>query len=143
MKNLILGLLFFIIVLIEGLFTTLPLFLISILIFHLLKKGMIVYLVAFSGGILLDIFSVRTIGQSSLFFVFFLFFISLYERKFEVMTFPFVIAFSFLGSLAFLFFQSYTQVFQQALVSCLIAVLAIQTLLYFNVQKSKKEISIK
>lgn len=138
MKNLVLSFLFLVVVLIEGLFTTIPLFLISLLIFCILKKGFLVYLLAFTGGILLDILSIRLIGQTSLFFVAFIFIVNLYEKKFEVMTFPFVIFFSFFGSLIFLIFWGSNHLFGSAIISCLITIIAVKTLLYFNIKKPRR-----
>lgn len=49
-------------------------------------------------GIVLDIMTLQSIGGRSLFFLLFLFLITLYENKYEVKTVPFIIAATFLGS---------------------------------------------
>lgn len=118
----------FMAVLIEGGFTSLPLVLDALLIFYLIKKKQWLFPVAFLGGILLDIILLRTPGQSSLFFVVFLFILSLYEKKFEIQTIPFIFFSSFFASLAFLAIFGYSFIFPQALVSSLVAVFLFKVL---------------
>src|SRR3989344_5539746 len=125
-------LLLFCVVLIESLLTTIPLVLVLLLVLYMIRRNFFVYLIAFLAGVLLDLFSVRTVGFSSLFFISFIFLISLYERKFETMTFPFVIFFSFFGSLAFLVFFGFHSVFWQSVTACVLSVLSVKLLLYFN-----------
>lgn len=108
-------------------FTTLPIVFLTLFIIYIFQKKANVFFFAFLFGILLDIFSVRAIGQTGIFFLAFLFLVALYEKKFETETIPFAFAFSFLGSFIYLLFFNYTNVFLQALASSLFATLAFVT----------------
>lgn len=103
--------------------TTLPLVLIVILCLYIVFKMPMLFTLAFFTGLILDVFLVRTLGQTSLFFLIFLILVLLYERKFEIKTNPFVFAGSFLGALLYLLVFGYNYVFAQAAVSSVIAVL--------------------
>lgn len=103
--------------------TTIPLILDLILLLYILNRKYWVYFVAFFLGMVLDIVSLRQVGLTSLFFIIFLFLITLYENKFEINTIPFVFFFSFFGSLAFLFIFGGSFIFLQALVSSIFSTL--------------------
>lgn len=66
----------------------------------LFKKSHVL-LLAFILGILTDILSFHIVGLTSLFFLGLLGAVFLYERKFEIRTFQFVIVFSFLASMLY------------------------------------------
>ena len=110
-------------IILEGTATTFPLVLLLLLIFYIVKRDLWIFFAAFIAGIFLDVISVRTLGESSIFFILFLFVIALYEGKFEIQTLPFVAIASFLGSLTYLLLFGYNFVLQQALVSSLLSVL--------------------
>src|SRR6185436_14584869 len=95
----------------EGTITTLPLVLIYLLCLTILKRDGGVFFVAFLAGIFLDLLMVRALGLSSLFFSLFLFLILLYQRKYEIHSYPFVAASSFLGSVGFLTVFGYGNIF--------------------------------
>lgn len=103
--------------------TTIPIILDLILILYIFNKKTRIYFIAFFLGIILDIFSLRQVGTTSLFFVIFLFIINLYENKFEINTIPFVLFFSFFGSLAFLLVLRENYFFWQAIVSSIFSML--------------------
>jgi len=71
-------------VFLEGTVTTLPLTLVCLLCLTIYKREGIVFLIAFLAGLLLDILRVNMVGESSLFFVVFVFLILLYQRKYEI-----------------------------------------------------------
>jgi hypothetical protein len=125
---------FFILILIPlisvalGAIATFPFALISLLSLTILFRRSWVFPLAFSTGLFLDISQVRPLGASSIFFIVFIFMLFLYARKFEIQTMPFVIFSSFLGSLGYLLVFSYNHVFEQALLSSLIAVLLFKIL---------------
>src|SRR5258706_10781636 len=96
-----LGILLAITIFLEGTVTTLPLVLIYLLCLTIWKRDAVVFPIAFVGGLLLDILVVRAIGVSSLFFVIFVFLALLYQRKYEINSYPFVAFASFLGSIVF------------------------------------------
>lgn len=122
MNNLFFFLLLFIAVLIEGVVISIPIVLDVIIIFFILKRSYWLFLPAFVSGIFLDVLSVRALGLSSLFFVLFIFIVALYERKFEIATYPFVFLSSFLGGFLYLLIFGYNHIVGQAIMSSLIAI---------------------
>lgn len=112
---------FFIALFLEGTITTIPLTLLALIILLLQKREQWIFPLACVSGIFLDIMTMRQLGMTSMFFTFFLFFILLYEKKYEIQTLPFVAAVSFFGSLLYLFLLTIHPLFLQALTSCLIA----------------------
>lgn len=131
MKKIILFLLLFLSIFLQASITTIPIVLDILLIFYIFNRKSFVFLLAFASGIFLDLTSVRIVGQSSIFFVTFLFVVSLYERKFEIVSGYFVFFSSFLGSLFFLKISGYDYIFQQALISAIFS-----TLLFKGVEHS-------
>lgn len=131
MKKIILFLLLFLSIFLQASITTIPIVLDVLLIFYILKRKPWVFVAAFVSGFFLDLLTVRTLGQSSLFFLIFLFVVSLYERKFEIVSGYFVFFSSFLGSLFFLKISGYDYIFQQALISAIFS-----TLLFKGVEHS-------
>lgn len=112
----------------EGTVTTLPLVLVCLLCLTIYKRGTVVFPIAFLAGLLLDLLLVRTIGPSSLFFIIFVFLILLYQRKYEINSYPFVAAAGFLGSAIFLLLFSNGNWFWQAVISSVIAIVFFGTL---------------
>lgn len=68
----------------EGTVTTLPLVLVSLILLTIELKNNDMFLYAFLAGIVLDIFLVRPVGTSSVFFLITLLMIFLYDRKYEL-----------------------------------------------------------
>ncbi len=123
----------FIALLLEGAVTTVPLVLICLLCLLLVKRGPSVFAVAFLAGMFLDILTVKVLGTSSLFFIIFLFLILLYQRKYEINSYPFVAAAAFLGSVLFLLVFGYGNWFWQSVISSLLALLLFGVLKGFSV----------
>jgi len=109
--------------------TTLPLVLIVLLCLTIVFKKSWIFALAFFMGLFLDLFQLRNLGQTSLFFIVFLIIVLLYERKFEIKTKPFVFISTFIGTLFYLLVYSNDYIFVQALVSALIAVLIFKFLI--------------
>ena len=80
------------------------------------------------GGIILDVVFLKTIGATSIFFMLFLCIVFLYERKFEILTIPFVFLATFLGGLFYMNMMGYYDVFQYALINSLLTVLCFKIL---------------
>ncbi|CAN5203797.1 hypothetical protein BH11PAT1_BH11PAT1_1720 [soil metagenome] len=112
---------FTIALLLEGIVTTLPLTLLALIILLLQKRAEWIFLLAFGSGLVLDILTLRPLGQTSIFFLIFLFLMLLYERKYEIQSMPFVMAVSGIGSVAYLLSVHSTMIFWQGVVSALIA----------------------
>ena len=127
MNNLFFFLLLFVAVFIEGVVVSTPLVLDVIFVFYILKRGSWLFLPAFISGVFLDVLFVRTLGLSSLFFTLFIFIVALYERKFEIATYPFVFLSSFFGGILYLILFRYDHVIEQAMVSSIIAILLFKT----------------
>lgn len=100
------GLIFFLALFFQGSITTLPLLLIVLLLLYIFYRHEIVFLLAFISGVILDSLLVRSVGQSSIFFLSFLFLVFLYQRKFEISSYYFIF-FSLFGGSCFYFFLFY------------------------------------
>jgi len=77
-------------VFLEGTLTSLPLVLLSLILLTVLKRDRRVFGIAFLSGIFLDLLLVRSLGQTSVFFLIMVLFIFLYERKYEITSLLFV-----------------------------------------------------
>lgn len=122
--------------------TSMPLLLLVFLFFWLAIRDPIIFVLAFVIGIFFDLQSLGTIGVSSLFFVLFLGVIVLYERKFEIETFPFVFASSVIGSCLFLWVMGYHHILEQSFLGGFIALFVFWVLIKFNTKKEKNTFSI-
>jgi cell shape-determining protein MreD len=126
--------------LLESSVTTLPLVFLTLLCLAVLIRKEWIFAVAFLAGLVLDVFSFRLPGQSSLYFIVYIFLVFLYQRKFEIATKYFIFAASFFGSLIFLIIFSYNNLFLQSLISSIIGVLIFAILSKFQIQSSKIKI---
>jgi hypothetical protein len=118
---LLLLLLLIIATIIEGTMTTLPLVLICILCLTIVTRNIFVFLASFFVGLFLDIFALRPLGETSLFLLFFVLLLLLYQRKYEINSYPFVLLASFAGSFLFLTIFGYQDVFVQSSLSAMVA----------------------
>jgi cell shape-determining protein MreD len=107
----------------EGTMTTLPLVFLCIVILTILMRNLFLFILAFLSGIFLDAFALRPIGETSIFLLLFVFLILLYQRKYEINTYPFVLIVSFAGALLYLVLFGYQHVFWESIMSALFAVL--------------------
>ena len=117
----------------EGTITTLPLVLVSLLCLTIFTRNSMVFLTAFLSGILLDAFALRPLGWTSLFLLTFVFLILLYQRKYEIYSYQFVVVASFLGGLLFLFAFQYSQPLVYAFVGSVVAVCFFALIRLFHV----------
>ena len=122
----------------ESSVTTLPLVFLALLCLAVLTRKEWIFVIAFIAGVLLDAFSFRALGQSSLYFIIYIFLVFLYERKFEISTKYFIFIASFLGSFGFLIIFSYNNLVLQSLVSSIIAVSVFSILSRFHKNIEKK-----
>jgi cell shape-determining protein MreD len=106
----------------EGTVTTLPLVLVCLLCLTIIRRDWVVFPAAFVAGLLLDTLLVHKVGGASIFFLLYVFLIFLYQRKYEINSYPFVFTASFFGSLLFLLVFGFSNIFSQAVISSLIAV---------------------
>lgn len=126
--------------------TVFPLSMIVFLLWYLhertdLKGGQteIVFLTAFFVGLLLDMLTFRILGLTSLFLVSFLFVLSLYERKFEINTIPFVLLTAFGGVSSFMLFFGHDHALTASFVGTLIAVVGFVVLSFMTRKITRQE----
>jgi len=122
----------------ESSITTLPLVFLTLLCFAVLTRKDWIFVIAFIAGLALDVLSFRLLGQSSLYFILYIFLVFLYERKFEISTKYFIFIASFLGSFGFLIIFSYNNVVLQSLISSIIGVLIFSIFSRFHKNVEKK-----
>mgnify|MGYP001616417992 CR=1 FL=1 len=115
-------LLFVVSLILQGSITTIPLVLILLLNLFIATKKTSVFVIAFICGLLLDTMLGNPLGQTCIFYLLFLAVVFLYERKFDIQTFPFVFISSFLGSFVYLIVYENRFIIMQALTSSLISV---------------------
>ncbi|MBI4084303.1 MAG: hypothetical protein HY431_00175 [Candidatus Levybacteria bacterium] len=136
MLLILLGLVFFL--LIEGTVTTMPLVLLFLLVFAVLFRNLAVFALAFFAGLFLDLFALRALGQTSLFFTFFFLLVFLYERKYEITTLPFVFLSSFFGVLLYITLFGYEHAFLQAVFGMFLAGLLFKIVSVFKRPEAKQ-----
>ena len=110
-------------IILEGSLTFLPLVFLVLLVLTVKKRESWIFSAAFFAGIILDVFYLKTVGTTSIFFLSFLFLLLLYQRKFEIATYPFLAVSSFLGSFIFMIILGINAPFMEALVSSFIGLL--------------------
>lgn len=130
-------LLLVIFVFLEGTVTTLPLVFICLLCLTILMRSSFIFFLAFLSGILLDAFALRSIGETSIFLLLAVFLILLYQRKYEIHTYPFVLIASFVGSLLFLNIFGYAHVFWLSIVNVILAALIYGIIRFLNIHVSQ------
>lgn len=122
----------------ESSITTLPLVFLTLLCFAVLTRKEWIFVIAFIAGLALDALSFRALGQSSLYFILYIFLVFLYEKKFEISTKYFIFIASFLGSFGFLIIFSYNNLVLQSLISSIIGVLIFSIFSRFHKNVEKK-----
>ncbi|MCL6096302.1 MAG: rod shape-determining protein MreD [Patescibacteria group bacterium] len=122
--------------LLEASVTTLPLVFLTLLCLAILTRKEWIFVIAFIAGVVLDVFSFRLLGESSLYFIGYIFLVFLYQRKFEIATKHFVFASSLLGSLGYLLLFSYgNSIILQSISSAIIGTLMFSFLRKFQERK--------
>lgn len=119
-------------ILLQSSVVTLPLLLLFFLNVAVVSKKTWIFPVSFLTGLVLDILLLNPLGKTSLFFLIFLFIILLYDKKFDIQTFPFVFLSSFIGSFAYFIAFQVPNLFMQALVGAAISTLSFWILIQLN-----------
>ncbi len=119
-------------VLLQASVTTLPLILLLFLNAAVVSKKTWIFPISFLTGFALDALLLNPLGKTSLFLAIFLFIILLYDKKFDIQTFPFVFLSSFIGSFAYFIAFQIPNVFTQAIVSAVISTLSFWILIGLN-----------
>jgi len=115
----------------EGTVTTLPITMVFLLCLSLIRRDWTVFPIAFFAGLLLDLLRVQTVGVSSLFFMIFTFLILLYQRKYEINSYPFVVVATFLGSIIYFFIFGLKHFIIQSILISIIAALLFAIIKFF------------
>lgn len=132
MKLLIVFLGFFLALLLETTIVQLPLVLLLLLAVTIVYQSEWVFFAAIVLGMLLDGLLFRPLGSTGLFFLLFLLFVFLYERKFELRTVPFAALMSFLGSFVYLLLFGHSKLWGQVIISMGVGVLFFVLLSHLN-----------
>lgn len=117
----------------ESVFTTMPLVLTVLVVYYSLHFREAVYFSSWAAGVFLDVFSIRVIGLTGIFFFVFWAVVLLYERKFEIKTPQFVFLAIFFGCVLYLISFGYEHVFAQSFVSG-----ALGTILFIGLRSAWK-----
>ena len=125
--------------LIEGSISSLPILLIFFLCITIVRKELWIFPLAFIFGILLDVFQIHPLGETSLFFCIFFFLVLLYKRKYEIDSFPFLLVASFFGSFIYLLIFHYNDIILQSIINSCLSIVIYVFLHIFN--KNSKAIS--
>jgi hypothetical protein len=110
-------------IILEGTITTLPLVFVCLVCLTILMRSQMLFVLAFLSGFFLDAFTLQRIGSSSIFLLVAVLLILLYQRKYEINTYPFVLLASFAGAFFYLLIFGYGSVIWLAVLSSVIAVL--------------------
>lgn len=113
---------FILALLVESTILQVPLILILLVLFFVICKDARIFPLAFGMGLLIDIFLFKPVGVSSIFFISFLFFVSLYDRKYEIRTLPFIMLSILIGSLLYGLLMGYIHLVISLSLSLLLAV---------------------
>ena len=113
----------FIAILLEATVLALPLVFILLLCYSILNRSGKVFLSAFAAGILLDLFTARLLGSTSIYFLVILALLLLYQRKYEIKSYLFVVISSFVGSYTYLIIFMGEAPILAALLSSVLAVI--------------------
>lgn len=140
MSNVLIIISFIIVAALEASLTTMPFGIVAILLFYLVKRTGWVFGIALLYGILLDVLALHALGISSLFFITFIFLITLYERKFEIVSYQFVFIATFLGAFFYLLITDVGVAFFQAFLVGIFPLFLFRILLHFNTKQSKEEL---
>lgn len=132
----LLSVIFLLAIILEGSFISIPFVLLFLLFLALRNRQSWIFFFAFFSGIFLDSLFLRNFGATSIFFLIFIFAVTLYERKFEIKSLSFVVIASFVGT--FIYFSLFGNFFviQKALFTSFIVIL-----LYKFLIKPRKSIN--
>jgi len=89
-------------IILEASITTIPFIVVILLFLAVFYQKAWVFFLGLIAGILFDSLSFRPLGESSMFFLVFLYLVFLYRRKFEIDTLPFFIIANTIASICFL-----------------------------------------
>ena len=104
-------------IILESTITTLPLVFIVLFFSAVVFDTPALFVWSFLSGLVLDTLLFQPLGESSIFFLACLALAWLYERKFEIRSIPFMLVFSFLGSMGYIWLFGGSDIFLQGVLS--------------------------
>lgn len=107
-------------ILLESTILTLPLSLLILLFATVVVKKNDIFYLAFFAGLFLDVFAIRDIFGSSVFFVTLVLIVLLYQKKFEIESLHFVALTAFISTFIYLFGAGVSYAFLQTIISTII-----------------------
>lgn len=125
-------------ILFEASLTTLPLVLVVILFSAVVLRRNIVFALAFISGLFLDLLSLGQLGITSLYLTCFVLIIFLYQKKFEINNLNFILVFTFIGSILYLWLQSANYIILQSITISLISGISFFVYKLTETNKSKE-----
>jgi len=139
LPKVLLGLLFILTLFLEGSFVAIPLVLVVVLLASVIMRNTLLVFVVFVVGIVFDILRLNPLGQTSLFFVPLVVLITLYDRKFDTKSLPFIIFTSAISVSLYLLIFGHYAFFVELIISLVFAVMiyGIFTKLHLIKQESR------
>lgn len=108
----------------QGMVTTAPLVLALLIAYTVSTRREDVFFLAFVSGVLIDILQMQSVGGTSIFLLCSVFLILLYQRKYEIASYQFILFASFFLSLIYIALFLHTAFVSQMLVTIMFAELA-------------------
>ena len=105
----------------EGTLTTLPIVLALLIPYAVFSKSEAIFFFMFLSGIFLDLMNGQTIGFSSLYFLCSVFILLLYQRKYEIASYPFIVIATSIVSFFYLLLFVHRYIIEQVVVSVVLA----------------------
>lgn len=119
---------FCIIILIEGIITTMPLVLSLLIAYAVSVRRDDVFLLAFVSGIMLDLTQGRMVGETSLFLLCSVYLVLMYKRKYEIASYPFVFLSSLFLSYIYLYIFIHNDIYVQVAASTIVSLVSFSVL---------------
>ena len=140
LKNAILFILFLVTFFLQSSVTTIPLALLFLLLLIIVVRKEIVLLLAIIAGAFLDSLTLHAIGKTSVFFLFFLSLVLIYERKFEIRSYPFIAFATFFGVLLYMLYMKDSFPIYAGVICSIfcVAIFSICNKIFLHAKKEKK-----
>lgn len=129
-------------IVLEGIVFALPLVLALLIILQITYRSGLVVVAAFISGVFLDALLFRPLGQTSLFFLFFLILLILYEKRFEVQTYTFLLWSVIAGTTAYLVFFGSVSFFAQEFLAVVISLILFFIFMRKNSERNERMMSL-
>lgn len=116
-RPLIISIIFITMFYLEVTLMSVPFILCGLLLLFVFTKKTYVFALAFIFGIMLDSLLLRTLGSTSIFLLLFLVVVLLYDRKFEVISYPFLLIITTIGNIIYAIYFNTPSLFGQLIIT--------------------------